>query len=247
MRGVVAVGVVLALFSLRAQAAPAEGDARPAVPACPLIAITPGVIGTLQQGAPFELQLTASGGTPPYQYVAQNGPDPLPGLTLSSTGLLQGAPQLNGNFAFVVRAVDQSSCEGAQAYSISVSCPLIEILPYPSLPVGDLGAAYEVQITATGGIAPYTLVASGVPDGLEFSTTGLLAGTPRALGGTIIIITATDSTGCERQLTYTFDVDVSNPPGCEAGAGHRPASLVVVLFALVMTLRRRRVGSARCR
>jgi hypothetical protein len=161
--------------------------------------------------------------------------------------LLQGAPQLSGTFGFVVRAVDQSSCEGAQAYSISVSCPPLEILPYPSLPVGDLGAAYEVQITAKGGIPPYTLVASGVPDGLEFSTTGLLAGTPRALGGSIIIINATDSTGCERQLTYTLDVDVSNPPGCEAGAGRRPSSLAAVLFALVMTLRRRRVGSARGR
>jgi CSLREA domain-containing protein len=212
---------------------------------CPLIAIAPDAIGPLPQRTPVELQLTASGGEPPYQFFVENGPNPLPGLTLSSSGLMQGTPYIGGTFGFVVRAVDQASCGGSQPFSVSVSCLPIEILPYAYLPVGDLGVPYEVQISANGGVPPYTLVASGVPIGFEFSRAGLLAGTPRERGVSNITITVTDSIGCQRQVTYTFVVDVSNPPGCECGAGGRPSSLVFVGFVLVVMLRRRRAGSAR--
>jgi CSLREA domain-containing protein len=214
---------------------------------CPQIAIDPEAIGPFAPRAPVDLQLTASGGTPPYQYWIENGPNPLPGLQLSLSGLMHGTPTLEGRFTFIVNAIDQTMCTGSQDYAISVGCLSIDILPYAYLPVADLGAEYKVVFTASGGAPPYRFVASGVPTGLEFSSTGVLAGMPRERGATNITVTAIDGVGCQRQVTYELVVDVSNPPGCESGEGRRPSSLAVVMVVLVVTLRRRRLGSARCR
>jgi hypothetical protein len=108
-----------------------------------------------------------------------------------------------------------------------------------NIPVGDLGARYELQFTASGGVPPYRFIASGLPAGLELSNQGLLVGKPRARGVTDITVTVTDSIGCQRQVSHTLVVDVSNPPGCECGTGGRPSSLVVLGFVVFVTLRRR--------
>lgn len=208
---------------------------------CPRIAITPDSIGPLPQRTRVQLQLMATGGTPPYEFWVDNGPNPLPGLSLSSSGLLEGTPAFNGTFEFFVNVLDQASCLGAQGYSINVGCLPLNLRPN-ELPVGDLGAPYELQLTAGGGVPPYQFDVGTLPPGLEMSRDGLLVGIPRERGTTNVTVTVTDSIGCQRQETYTFVVDVSNPPGCDCASGGRPSSLVVIAFVVVVTLRRRRAA-----
>jgi parallel beta-helix repeat protein len=211
---------------------------------CPLIEIQPDGMGPFPPGAPVEVQLTASGGTPPYQFIVENGPDPLPGLHLSESGLITGTPTVVRTYEFIVDAVDQTACTGARPYAVNVGCLPIVVIPPNELPIADLGAPYRLQLTANSGVAPYRFLASGLPAGFEFSQEGLLAGTPRARGTSTITITVTDAINCQRQVSYTLVVDVSNPPGCECGSGGGPSSRPLVGFALVVTLRRRRRARA---
>ncbi|OPY58393.1 MAG: Endo-1,4-beta-xylanase A precursor [Pelotomaculum sp. PtaU1.Bin035] len=74
------------------------------------------------------------------------------------------------------------------------------ILPVPlsittgSLENGTAGTAYSVTLTATGGTAPYTWAAAGLPDSLSIDTVnGTVYGTPTVAGTFTVHITVTDS------------------------------------------------------
>lgn len=63
-----------------------------------------------------------------------------------------------------------------------------------SLPNGSQDAAYNVVINATGGTAPYTFSATGLPTGLMFNTaTGEITGSPTVTGTFYPRFTVTDS------------------------------------------------------
>ncbi|MHB8799604.1 MAG: ice-binding family protein [Thermoanaerobaculia bacterium] len=92
-------------------------------------------------------------------------------------------------------------------------CPLITVNP-ATLPTGGQPAVpYSVQLSATGGTAPYTfaVTAGALPDGLTLSTAGLLSGTPTTPGTFIFTVTATDAEGCTGFRAYTITI---NPATC---------------------------------
>ncbi|MDQ3010662.1 MAG: Ig domain-containing protein, partial [Acidobacteriota bacterium] len=90
--------------------------------ACPTISITPNGPNALPNGlinTGYNRTLTASGGTPGYNFTVSAG---LPGgMSLSSAGVLSGAPNVVGSFNFTVTATDQAGCTGTQAYTLIVS------------------------------------------------------------------------------------------------------------------------------
>ena len=73
-------------------------------------------------------------------------------------------------------------------------------------PQGSVGSPYSQLFTATGGTAPFTWLATGLPSGLTMTTSGILSGTPTAPGTTQIVVTVTDSTGSSNsiQLLLSF-------------------------------------------
>ncbi len=88
-------------------------------------------------------------------------------------------------------------------------CPLITVDP-ATLPTGGQPAVpYSVQLSATGGTAPYTfaVTAGALPDGLTLSPAGLLSGTPTAPGTFIFTVTATDADGCTGFRAYTITIN----------------------------------------
>jgi hypothetical protein len=64
-----------------------------------------------------------------------------------------------------------------------------------TLPAGTHNVAYSYQLTAAGGVGPYTFaVTTGtLPTGVTLSSAGLLSGTATAAGTTNISVTVTDS------------------------------------------------------
>jgi tRNA A-37 threonylcarbamoyl transferase component Bud32 len=98
---------------------------------------------------------------------------------------------------------------------IELSCtyPPITITTSGDLPSGTAGTSYEgANVSATGGEAPYTWRASGLPPGLSMSTSGSISGTPAEAGEFTVDVTATDSQSpastAFKQLTL-----VINPEG----------------------------------
>jgi alpha-tubulin suppressor-like RCC1 family protein len=64
-----------------------------------------------------------------------------------------------------------------------------------SLAIGHPGAPYSQSVTASGGFAPYSWAASGLPAGLSISSGGLISGTPIRTGTANVVLTVTDADG----------------------------------------------------
>ncbi len=84
----------------------------------------------------------------------------------------------------------------------------------PGSQSGTVGTAASLQLSASGGTAPYTWTASGLPTGLSISSGGLISGTPSAAGTFNVSATAKDSTGTTGSATFTWTISSSGGGGC---------------------------------
>jgi hypothetical protein len=138
-----------------------------------------------------------------------------PGLTLNnSTGAITGTPNTFGTFTFTITATDVNGCSGSRQYTINVSsggnCPVITLSP-ATLPPGAVQVPYSQQVTASGGIAPYTYsISSGaLPPGLFLNqNTGLISGVPQLKGIYNFTVQAMDSVGCFGARAYELVITV---------------------------------------
>jgi hypothetical protein len=145
----------------------------------PVLAISPPAFGSLPIDTPYSFQLLATGGIPPYTF-NWSGSTP-PGLTLSSSGLIAGAPTQGSSvpYAFSVALQDGIKALVQQTFQITVRNTLTITGP-SALPAGVVGKPYSTQLTAQLGTPPYSWVAlqGSPPDGLRLDATGLISGTP---------------------------------------------------------------------
>ncbi len=160
----------------------------------------PGTAGKTYD-SPSGFQFQATGGSGSYTYTwacAAPCTNPVPGLTLSTTGLLSGTPTSSGSFSFTVTATDSSgSASGPVPESITIGLQSLAVAT-TSVPGGTRGTAYAgAQLAAVGGTGSYSWsVSSGaLPGGINVSTGGAISGTPLL----------TDAVGI-----YTFTVEVSD-------------------------------------
>jgi hypothetical protein len=127
-----------------------------------------------------------------------------PGMTLSSSGLLTGAPTANGGYVFTVQAADSSNSSifGVRQFLLNVS-PLA-LGTSPTLPSGYVNTAYSRALTVTGnsGATTWTLLPGNyLPPGLSVSASGTLSGTPTAVGLYFFALQIADSGGNILQRT----------------------------------------------
>ena len=96
-------------------------------------------------------------------------------------------------------------------YSLALAsapvCPTITVAPR-TLIKGVVGKPYSKTITASGGTAPYRfeLVAGALPGGLTLSGTGVVSGTPTAVGTFSFTVRATDANGCRGRRVHTIQI-----------------------------------------
>ncbi|WP_366215033.1 putative Ig domain-containing protein, partial [Arthrobacter sp. SRS-W-1-2016] len=102
---------------------------------------------------------------------------------------------------------------------------------------GLAGARYLDQISATGGIAPLTWTAAGLPIGLTVSPDGAVSGIPAATGTAAASFTVTDAAGSTATVARTINIPTSMPAGCigQACAILTPASATVQVPATAIS------------
>jgi hypothetical protein len=171
------------------------------------ITLSPTSLPPGAQGGSYSQQVTATGGTGPYQYVVTSGSLP-PGLTLdAATGAISGVPTATGSYLFVVTATDANLCTGSQAYVLTIAC-VLDVQP-ATLPNGTEGIAYSQTLSVTSGAAPFTfaVISGSLPPGLSLTGAGALSGTPTAPGTYTFVIEATDANNCTGSRGYTVVID----------------------------------------
>ena len=85
------------------------------------------------------------------------------------------------------------------------------VLSNPGNRTGTVGTATSLQMSASGGAAPYTWSATGLPTGLSINTSsGLISGTPSTAGTFTVTVTATDTANATGSTTFTWTI---NPVG----------------------------------
>jgi Zn-dependent metalloprotease len=77
----------------------------------------------------------------------------------------------------------------------------------PGNRTGTVGTAINpFTLSASGGAAPYTWSATGLPPGVSLSSSGTVSGTPTTAGSYAVTVSATDSTGAAGTTSFTFTV-----------------------------------------
>src|SRR5262249_45647795 len=182
--------------------------------------LTSGVVGFL-----YNQTLSAKDGTVPYSWSASGLP---PGLRMdSSTGVISGTPTMAGDSNVVVLVTDSSlpsTLTGTKAYTLTIAPPPLSIST-ASLNSGAFGLTYSQRLEASGGNAPYTWSAVGLPDGLGVnSATGLISGAPGVAGAFTVVVTVSDSSNpkqiVSKSLSLSVGINIATPllNSCIVGA-----------------------------
>lgn len=161
-----------------------------------------------ESSSTWSVALEATGGDGFFEWTVESGQLP-PGLSLSVMRdqhgrplhtIIQGVPTATGTWSFVLRA-RSADWTDVKAFEIVVHKPgSIVVNITGNLPSGSFGMAYEGQLLAAGGSAPYTwsLASGSLPPGLSLSTSGRVFGSPLKDG------------------TFTFEARVVDVAGREA-------------------------------
>jgi hypothetical protein len=138
----------------------------------------------------FSTTLVASGGLSPYSWSSSNLPS---GMILHKNGLIEGIPQVSGAINFDVSLTDALIPSRSITQNLAINIYDAFQVETTSLVVGLEGAAYADLLLSRGGKAPYTWYVSGLPSGLDFSSTGRISGKPVAAGDYNLMVTVVDS------------------------------------------------------
>ena len=97
----------------------------------------------------------------------------------------------------------------------AAQAPAASRLPTPGSQTGTVGTAKSLQLSASGGTAPYTWTATGLPPGLSISSSGLISGTPTTAGGYSVTATAKDASNATGSASFAWTIS-STGGGCSS-------------------------------
>ncbi|MEK7404661.1 MAG: putative Ig domain-containing protein, partial [Acidobacteriota bacterium] len=167
-------------------------------------------LGQVGPGQSYSRTFSACCSAGSYTWTLEPG-STLPGsLTLSSGGTLSGnVPATAGAHVFTVRATDGSGNFGLRTFRLNVASIYFSVSNV--LPHGNVSAAYSATLavsSATGTVTWSVKPGHAVPAGLVLNTsTGVISGTPTAVGNYFFDVIATDSgTGGTTTISLTLVV-----------------------------------------
>jgi hypothetical protein len=129
--------------------------------------------------------------------------------------VISGTPTaVTAGTSFTVQVQDTGTPQQTktQLLSIRIAAPLVSTTG--TLPGAKFGVAYSQTLTASGGIVPlkWSLAAGSgpLPTGLTLSATGVLSGTPTAVGTFPFIVQVADAATPQQVATKSFSIAVTN-------------------------------------
>jgi hypothetical protein len=153
-----------------------------------------GVVPAGQVGQNYSTSFKVRNGDGIYSWGLSKGlPDGLSFASAGDAAIIAGTPTQAGTVeGLVLSAADDSGAKGAAQFNMEISSggpggPPPLALNLSSVPVGTVDLAYSgPTFKATGGRAPYSFSATGLPPGLSMVSTGddstFIAGTPTKSG-----------------------------------------------------------------
>ena len=195
--------------------------ATPVITNAPLTAA--GTVGT-----PFTFTITAT--NTPTGYTAS----PLPaGLAVNLlTGAITGTPLAVGTTSVLLGATNATGTGSATLVITVAAAGVAPIINSPLSAAGTVGTPFSYPITATNSPTGYT--ATPLPAGLSIvGLTGVITGTPLAVGATAVLLGATNATGTgNATLTITVAAAgvapiITNNPLTAAGTVGTPFSFTI--------------------
>ncbi|WFR78412.1 putative Ig domain-containing protein [Janthinobacterium rivuli] len=182
--------------------------------AAPTISIVPATLPAMTAGVAFSQAITATGGTPAYNYAVTAGSLPT-GLTLAADGTLSGTPAAAGAYSVTITATDSSTGAGApfsgsRAYSGSVA-PGAPIAGNVSVTVAYGSSANPITLSLSGGAATSVAIATGAMHGTATASGTSITYTPTAGYGGPDSFTYTASNGIGTSTAATVTITVGTP------------------------------------
>ena len=144
--------------------------------------------------------LVASGGVGSYtwSWAAAPGSSLPPAFSLKNNDIT-GTPPVGsvGNYQIIVSVTDSGTppVSNPTPYTFTIQNPPPPVINSALLPPGaTLKQPYSFSFAATQGLAPYSWSETGaLPAGIAFSSSGVLSGTPSAVGSSSITVNVEDS------------------------------------------------------
>ena len=151
-----------------------------------------------------------------------------------------------GYYHVTLTVTDDEGSQAVATTTITVgSPPLSPTVDTPSLPGAVAGVPYAAELSASGGMPPYSwsVLSGALPTGLNFGSNGKFTGTPTTPGQSVFTVEVVDSTAQSNTRTYML---TTNPPpakdsddeSCSTGEHGGLALLMLLLTAcLVLSVR----------
>jgi hypothetical protein len=195
------------------------------------------VCPTGQVGQPYNIQLLAHDGCDLYRWEIVNGALPA-GLSMSDDGKITGTPTAATETVPWVIVHDRLPSEGGYSWCIGDNHSerqfVFRVAPgllidQNGVPGGTIGQPYSQQLSAqsvaslnprsSSPASPTWKIQSGnLPAGVNFSTSGLLSGTPTTEGPYTFVVRA-EAGGGNVVATATYTINVRQPLGLNAVVG----------------------------
>ncbi|WP_031499129.1 putative Ig domain-containing protein [Bryobacter aggregatus] len=178
-------------------------------------------------GQQYNVQLQVAGGAAPYQFSLVGGILPS-GLSLTFNGQILGTPISSSFNNLTFRVTDNAGGSATVALNLAIGQSTVQFLT-TSLQTASVGQSYAVSLQASGGTTPYTfsLISGSLPNGITFSQSGLLSGTPTQAGSTTLGFRVTDSASATSTTTLvlsvvnsTLQITTNSLPGGRVGQAY---------------------------
>ncbi len=165
--------------------------------AYPVLTIAPSRLPRAVRGVPYEVQLVAAGGSPPYSWSLLESSLPR-GLSLKPDGRVVGIPRTTGDtdigLTFQVR--DQYGAPATAELRLEYHGPVLTLARADLISV-NAGVPFTRKLRAGGGAGPYVfrVVRGELPRGLRLARDGTIRGTTTQVGTTRVGVRVTDRLG----------------------------------------------------
>jgi hypothetical protein len=190
--------------------------------------------------SPFSQTFTQTGGVGTTNFTLNSGTLPT-GLTLHTSGVLDGTPTVTGSFPITVKATDSNGCVGVgPTYTLTINQP--PTITSANNVTFKVGAPGSFTVTTTGFPTNASMAISesgALPGGVTLVNnndgTATLAGTPNAGTGGTYPITITANNGVAPNATQNFTLTVQQAPAVTSANGATFQTGVAGTFTVTTT------------